>query len=456
MRGPIYMYYRLTNFYQNHRQYIKNYDPDQLLGKRVASNTLHTNCDPLASSNTGKVIYPCGLIANSMFNDTVSNFTSIGDPSVTYNMSSQNIAWPSDKRKYAATEYSIADVVPPPNWSKRYPNSSYTPEYPPPNLTQDEHFMVWMHVAALPDFRKIWGRNDNSDLTAGRWRVTLDMNFDTLQYGGTKWLVLSTTTPLGGRNPYLGIAYIAIGAICIFIGILFSLRQLIKPRKLGDESYLSWNQPGGGLPKNKKAIRNMKTSFLLSLWILSGVFALQDYCKTGFKPFADKALQLDLNKLNQDFIVFQNESVFPSTKSTVTQINLCDGLTIPKEDKISQDNCLQGTYVCQRLVYSKNNKEDVVEIHNIAGDYEKSKLRPEFKAVKPDDDSKAILYGENDQSANIMLECDTSKSREEKAGNPSIVYDEGKKQPDVGNGGDGGNDEKKKEGRTVVGILFTS
>lgn len=23
-------------------------------------------------------------------------------------------------------------------------------------------------------------------------------------------------------------------------------------RKLGDESYLSWNQPGGGLPKNKR------------------------------------------------------------------------------------------------------------------------------------------------------------------------------------------------------------
>ena len=107
--------------------------------------------------------------------------------------------------------------------------------------------MVWMHVGALPDFRKIWGRNDSSDLPAGRWRVTIDMSkcalysfyfftesllpdFDTLQYSGTKWLVLSTTTPLGGRNPYLGIAYMAIGAICILLGIVFSLRHLIKPR----------------------------------------------------------------------------------------------------------------------------------------------------------------------------------------------------------------------------------
>ncbi|RCH78470.1 hypothetical protein CU098_000780, partial [Rhizopus stolonifer] len=175
MKGPIYMYYRLTNFYQNHRQYIKNYDPDQLLGKTVSSSTLHTNCDPLAFSSTGKVIYPCGLIANSMFNDTISNFTSVSDPSLTYHMSSRNIAWPSDKQKYAETTYQTSAIVPPPNWIKRYPNSEYTSDYPPPDLSQDEHFMVWMHVAALPDFRKIWGRNDTSDLSAGRWRVTLDM-----------------------------------------------------------------------------------------------------------------------------------------------------------------------------------------------------------------------------------------------------------------------------------------
>lgn len=67
MKGPVYMYYRLTNFYQNHRQYIKNFDSSQLLGDVVPSTTLHTDCDPLAYSN-GKVIYPCGLIANSMFN----------------------------------------------------------------------------------------------------------------------------------------------------------------------------------------------------------------------------------------------------------------------------------------------------------------------------------------------------------------------------------------------------
>ncbi|KAI9487283.1 MAG: ligand-effect modulator 3 family [Benjaminiella poitrasii] len=252
MKGPIFMYYRLTEFYQNHRQYIKNFDADQLFGDTVSDSTLHTSCDPLAFNDAGKVIFPCGLIANSMFNDTASDLISVDNNSQIFAMSPHNIAWPSDKQKYGPTKYQISQIAPPPNWALRYPNGEYTEEYPPPDLATQERFMVWMHVAALSDFRKIWARNDTSNLESGRWRVSIDMNFNTAQYGGQKWIVLTTTTAMGGRNPYLGIAYLAIGALCILLGLLFTVRHCIKPRKLGDESYLSWNQPGGGLPSAKR------------------------------------------------------------------------------------------------------------------------------------------------------------------------------------------------------------
>jgi hypothetical protein len=109
--------------------------------------------------------------------DTYSSLTSVNDAtSSAYNFSQTNLAWETDKQKYKPTQYQISQIAPPPNWALRYPNGQYTADYPPPDLSNWEGFMVWMHVAALSDFRKIWGRNDQQDLTLGRWRITVDMS----------------------------------------------------------------------------------------------------------------------------------------------------------------------------------------------------------------------------------------------------------------------------------------
>lgn len=46
---------------------------------------------------------------------------------------------------------------------------------------------------------------------------------------------------MGGKNPFLGIAYVIVGGICILLGVLFTVTHLFKPRKLGDHTYLTWN-----------------------------------------------------------------------------------------------------------------------------------------------------------------------------------------------------------------------
>jgi hypothetical protein len=89
-KGKVYLYYGLTNFYQNHRRYVKSRDDNQLLGEFESTTT---DCAPF-NENNGKKIIPCGAIANSLFNDTL-RLESVSDGLVPVN--NTGIAWPSDK-----------------------------------------------------------------------------------------------------------------------------------------------------------------------------------------------------------------------------------------------------------------------------------------------------------------------------------------------------------------------
>ncbi|OJZ83569.1 Lem3/Cdc50 [Aspergillus piperis CBS 112811] len=242
LEPPVLLYYRLTNFYQNHRRYVKSMDTDQLKGKAVDNNTINGgSCDPLKlDPSTGKAYYPCGLIANSQFNDTIRSPKLInnGVTAETYNMTNKGIAWDSDKQLIKKTQYNKWQVVPPPNWHDRYPNG-YVDGIP--NLHEDEEFMVWMRTAALPAFSKLSRRNDTTAMTAGIYQLDIEDRFPVTEYGGTKSILISTRTVMGGQNPFMGIAYVVVGGLCIVLGALFTIAHLVRPRKLGDHTYLTWN-----------------------------------------------------------------------------------------------------------------------------------------------------------------------------------------------------------------------
>lgn len=75
IQGPVYLYYKLTNFYQNHRLYTKSVSLNQLSGKNIMDiGKLEDDCGIMTVIGTGtkeKIIYPCGLIANSQFSGTI-------------------------------------------------------------------------------------------------------------------------------------------------------------------------------------------------------------------------------------------------------------------------------------------------------------------------------------------------------------------------------------------------
>ena len=40
-------------------------------------------------------------------------------------------------------------------------------------------------------------------------------------FGGSKQVVLSTMSWIGGKNDFLGAVYIGVGALCLFLAVLF-------------------------------------------------------------------------------------------------------------------------------------------------------------------------------------------------------------------------------------------
>lgn len=55
-------------------------------------------------------------------------------------------------------------------------------------------------------------------------------------------MVLTSSSVVGGRNLSLGIAYLVVAALSVFFGIIFLIKYIIQPRKLGDHSYLTFDQ----------------------------------------------------------------------------------------------------------------------------------------------------------------------------------------------------------------------
>ena len=229
MEKDIMVYYQLNGFYQNHRRYVKSKSDDQLNGKDITYEAMKDSqdCDPVITNKdmektisiTNKelqekdVAIPCGLIAKSFFNDNYKKWELLSkfedNNHEIINVNESNIAWKADK------ELKYKNV----NLDKQWIDMT------------NEHLIVWMRPAGLPNFRKLWGRINRSLEAGSDIRVTIDNNFDISSFNGEKYLILSTVNAFGGKNSFLGISYIVLGAISIILAIIFIIGYNLHSKK---------------------------------------------------------------------------------------------------------------------------------------------------------------------------------------------------------------------------------
>ncbi|KAG7355634.1 CDC50/LEM3 family protein [Nitzschia inconspicua] len=276
MEPPVLIYYELTNFHQNYRAYVSSRDDFQLTGQVGNQDKISAElCEPI--NKIGNItINPCGLIANTFFNDKFTLLDgAVDDQGLNLTMVEEGIAWTSDleyrfkmpngfQKQECPEDGCDASCCTDLGWSCREPaigkdGLCYAYDYPEDDTTQylyetypniisplehvtNEHFVVWMRVATRPKFRKLYGYIEQTIPAGTELEFEINANYVVESFGGSKSIIISTNSMWGGKDRFVGITIYAMGYFCLACGVFFALKHWFKPRKIADRKYLHYKE----------------------------------------------------------------------------------------------------------------------------------------------------------------------------------------------------------------------
>lgn len=291
MTAPVYIYYALDKYYQNFRTFAAGRSTQQLRGLLQSKWGTLWECEPYThpgfsdrgenaiiqinasfSLNATDFTYnPCGSFPWAMFNDTFALYgisamekaidthhsdshgssilrssmklicnTSDFDPVGNILGFSNNYCRKKGISFRADTDIRYKKLVKGERiWSLHYPGNPINtyllngwylgePGHSLPNPL-DLDFQVWMRIALLPKFRKLF-RIINIDLEPGQYVMEIDEFYDVTSFGGKKYFVLSSARPIANGTRGIAIVFLVLGASSFVLGVAFAVEAFVgKP-----------------------------------------------------------------------------------------------------------------------------------------------------------------------------------------------------------------------------------
>uniref|UniRef100_A0A6G1S7I1 Cell cycle control protein 50A n=1 Tax=Aceria tosichella TaxID=561515 RepID=A0A6G1S7I1_9ACAR len=220
--GRVYIYYGLSNFYQNYRFLMHTRLYKQLSGD------LDTRYLPqFCRTKENKTTLPCGQLANVLFDDEYTLAYASGS------------AFPLDKHNTVLegsrgylfknpVNFNKSDYAPPPRWGKDL--FSLDTGQQSNNGLENGPFIVWMTVSTFGDFRKLYATVElpTKQLRKGVYTLDIDYKYGVHLAGGEKTIRIETMGRIGPNNNGL---IVALGCLSLIYICMFLFIALVVLRK---------------------------------------------------------------------------------------------------------------------------------------------------------------------------------------------------------------------------------
>ncbi|KAL8270169.1 hypothetical protein Esti_005896 [Eimeria stiedai] len=241
--GDVLLYYELTNYFQNHRRFMKSRSDKQLEGRiYTQASDVRTTCDPRVESEDGRVLHPCGLSPSAVFTDEFAALAEDQKTEIELDETREAICWHFDLSRFAnpsaeAMQEAEGQVD---FWlyDEEFVKALHMDKPGVGRGVENSHFIVWMREAALPVFRKPYAKFVTKPLKLPFYLKVTNNSYNVQSFGGSKSIVITQSSWLGGRTSFLGIAYLVVGSVCLLVFAVLLYYHRRNPRHLGDVSWL--------------------------------------------------------------------------------------------------------------------------------------------------------------------------------------------------------------------------
>eukprot|EP00915_Cephaloidophora_sp_WS-2016_P011083 GHVH01016332.1.p1 GENE.GHVH01016332.1~~GHVH01016332.1.p1 ORF type:complete len:240 (-),score=32.54 GHVH01016332.1:84-803(-) len=189
------------------------------------------------------VLYPCGLQAFSLFNDTFSLHEYDDESLIPLYDDPDLICTAPDRKLFKSPTGDYADVPVDKDGGKLVYN--WIPKFfyddNAGNGVENSHFMNWMRLSPTKELMKLYGTLDEngSDIAVKLpFKVKVRNRYNVDGWGGKKYIHFHVNPTIGPVTDTNTNIFIFLGCVSLVIFIVFTIKHNLTPRRQGDIRYI--------------------------------------------------------------------------------------------------------------------------------------------------------------------------------------------------------------------------